>query len=88
MLQRCLLKSRLGAAQKLLHADAKKEEAVGEKGGALEKAAGRFKWKSSENRDGKKFVLKGGVAGTGALKILALPKRGGSDPCQDFLVDL
>ena len=34
---------------------------------------------------------KGGVGGTGAVKILALPKRGGgggSDPCQDFLVDL
>ena len=33
--------------------------------------------------------VKGGSAVTGALKILALPKRGrGSDPCQDFLVDL
>ena len=32
---------------------------------------------------------KGGIALIGALKILALPKKGGgSDPCQDFLVDL
>ena len=31
---------------------------------------------------------KGGNAGTDALKILALPNRGGSNPCPDFLVDL
>ena len=31
-------------------------------------------------------ITKGGVAVTGFLKILALPKRGGgSDPCQDFV---
>ena len=37
----------------------------------------------------KRIVLKGGVAELGALKILALPKKGGgSDLCQDFLVDL
>ena len=36
-----------------------------------------------------KFSCKGGSAGTGAVKILAMPKKGGgSDPCQDFLVDL
>ena len=35
-----------------------------------------------------KFLPKGVVAVIGAVKILALPKRGGSDPCQDFLVDL
>ena len=35
------------------------------------------------------FLTKGGSAVIGALKILALPKRGGgSDQCQDFLVDL
>ena len=36
------------------------------------------------------IVTKGVVGEIGAVKILALPKRGGegSDPCQDFLVDL
>ena len=34
-------------------------------------------------------AIREGVGEIGALKILALPKRGGgSEPCQDFLVDL
>ena len=37
----------------------------------------------------KKVPPKGGVAGTGALKILALPKRGGGlTYAKNFLVDL
>ena len=32
-----------------------------------------------------KCLRKGGVAVTDAVKILALPRRGGSDPCQDFV---